>query len=124
MKILIVDDSEAIVKIVGQMLTDVGHQPGSAKDGQLAVDLLKEDNSWDLILLDWNMPNMSGIEFLKYNQEHKIFNGPICMMTTEDDPEKIMMALEHGAVEYIMKPFTADIISTKINDVLEMKNVG
>lgn len=124
MKILIVDDSEPILKIVGNMLDDLGYQAGTAKDGAIAHHMLSEDGSWDLVLLDWNMPNVSGIEFLQKNHEEKFYKGPVCMMTTEDDPEKIMKALEYGVVEYIMKPFTFEILSLKISEVLEMKNAG
>lgn len=124
MKILIVDDSDAILKIVGKMLEDIGYQVGKAKDGAIAHTMLLEDSSWDLILLDWNMPNLSGIEFLQKNHQEKFFCGPICMMTTEDSPEKIMRALEYGAVEYIMKPFTPEILSSKISDIVELKNAG
>jgi two-component system chemotaxis response regulator CheY len=124
MKVLIVDDSEAILKIVGKMFEELGYQAVTAKDGAIAQQMLSEDDSWDLVLLDWNMPNVSGIEFLQKNHEEKFYKGPVCMMTTEDDPEKIMKALEFGAVEYIMKPFTPEILSSKVSEVLEMKNAG
>lgn len=124
MKVLIVDDSEAILKIVGQMLTELGFEYGTAKDGVIAHEHLVKDPTYDLVLLDWNMPNMSGIEFLEKNFNGKFFKGHICMMTTEDNPEKIMKALEFGAVEYIMKPFTPDILTSKIMEISEFKNVG
>lgn len=124
MKILIVDDSEAILKIVGDMLTDLGLEYRTAKDGLIAYNKLIKDSSYDLMLLDWNMPNMNGFEFLHRNFNEKFFNGHICMMTTENNPENIMKALEFGAVEYIMKPFTSDILSSKIMEIWEYKNVG
>ena len=117
MRVLLVDDSNSIAMVVGQMLTDVGHEVLRAKHGQEAVDMLTADNKVDVILLDWNMPEMDGLEFLKYNMEKKLVSCPIIMMTTENKPEKIVMALQNGAKEYIMKPFTQDILVSKINSV-------
>ncbi len=114
MKVLLVDDSNAIAMVVGKMLKDAGYEVVRAKDGQDAVDIIGQDNNFQVILLDWNMPEMDGLEFLKYNQENKIINCPIIMMTTENKPEKIVLALQHGAKEYIMKPFTQDILISKI----------
>lgn len=119
MKVMIVDDSNSIVMVVGQMLTEACHESVRAKDGQHAVELLESGEQVDIILLDWNMPNMSGIEFLKYNFEKNIANCPIVMMTTENKPEKIREALQFGASEYIMKPFTKDILLSKIQTVLD-----
>lgn len=117
MKVLLVDDSNSIAMVVGQMLKDAGHDVVRAKDGQDAVDIIMQDNNFQVILLDWNMPEMDGLEFLKYNQENNIIGCPIIMMTTENKPEKIVLALQHGAKEYIMKPFTQDILVSKIDSV-------
>lgn len=119
MKVLLVDDSNSICTLVAQMLQEGGHKSIRAKDGQDAVDILGQDNGFDLVLLDWNMPNMDGLEFLKYNQENSLVTAPIVMMTTENKPEKIMTALEHGASEYIMKPFTKDILFSKMEAVVK-----
>ena len=119
MKVLLVDDSNSIAMVVGQMLKGAGHDVVRAKDGQDAVDIIMQDNGFDVILLDWNMPEMDGLEFLKHNQEKKIIDAPIIMMTTENKPEKIMIALQHGAKEYIMKPFTQDILISKIESVVQ-----
>jgi two-component system chemotaxis response regulator CheY len=117
MKVLLVDDSNSVAIVVTQMLKEAGFDCIRAKDGQDAVDILMQDNGFDIVLLDWNMPNMDGLEFLEHNEKNKIVPCPIVMMTTENKPEKIMKALEHGASEYIMKPFTQDILVTKINAV-------
>ncbi len=114
MKILLVDDSNAISMAVSEMLKEAGHDVVRAVDGQDAVDILKQQNDFSAILLDWNMPNMDGLEFLQYNNENKLTTTPVIMMTTENKPDKIMKALEHGAKEYIMKPFTQDILISKI----------
>lgn len=119
MKILIVDDSKPIYMMVSQMLTELGHTCVWAEDGQRAVQVLSEHEDVGLILLDWNMPVMNGLEFLELNQQDQFFKNPIVMMTTENTPEKIEKALATGAVDYIMKPFTVDILQSKIEMVLD-----
>lgn len=118
MKVLLVDDSKAIAMAVGDMLRQEGYEVVRGIHGQDAIEKLQEEKNIDIILLDWNMPEMDGLEFLKYNIEHEVAKCPIIMMTTENKPEKIMLALDHGAVEYIMKPFTQDILVSKIESVL------
>jgi len=113
MNVLIVDDSKAIYMMVNQMLEEAGHKGFWAEDGQKAMDYLKEHSTIDVILLDWNMPVMNGPEFLQANLDHKFTTAPILMMTTENKPDYIKKALSLGAVEYIMKPFTADILFNK-----------
>tara|TARA_B100001971_G_scaffold215190_1_gene259677 strand:- start:113612 stop:113986 length:375 start_codon:yes stop_codon:yes gene_type:complete len=124
MKFLIVDDSNAIALMVSEMLKEMGYTSDRAVDGNDAVKKLEADNSFDFILLDWNMPNMSGIEFLKYNYENHLTETPIIMMTTENKPENIREALMFGASEYIMKPFTKDIIESKISMLNQFKKVA
>lgn len=118
MNFLIVDDSNAIAMAVGQMIKTIGHDYKRAVDGQDAVDIIMQEDNFQCILLDWNMPNMTGLEFLEYNQANSLTKCPIIMMTTENKPEKIMKALENGAVEYIMKPFTQDILEAKVKAVV------
>jgi two-component system chemotaxis response regulator CheY len=113
MKVLIVDDSNPISNAVAGMLEQIGYQHQRAQDGKEALEKIEKE-SYDLILLDWNMPNMTGIEFLEYNHNNHVTNAKIVMMTTEDDPEKMMKAIEFGACEYIMKPFTLDILMSKL----------
>jgi two-component system chemotaxis response regulator CheY len=117
MKVLIIEDSNSIAMVVEQMLSDSNIESVRAVDGLDAIEKLKVESVFDAILLDWNMPNMNGLELLQYNQEHKLTESPIVMMTTENKPEKIMTALQFGAAEYIMKPFTADILVSKIHSV-------
>lgn len=123
MKVLFVDDSSMITKAVTQMLDKLGYGSESAIHGLDAIEKLSQSD-YDVVLLDWNMPEMTGIEFLESNMKNNHTKAAICMMTTEDDMEKIMRALEHGAVEYIMKPFTEDILGEKILAALEVKNAA
>ncbi len=118
MKVLIVDDSKAIFMMVSQMLQEQNHESIWAEHGQDACQKL-EGNDIDLVLLDWNMPVMSGPEFLEKNQKDSVTSAPIVMMTTENKPEHITKALQLGAVEYIMKPFTSDILFDKLELVFD-----
>ena len=113
MNILIVEDSSMMAMLVTEMVEKMDYQATRAADGQKAIEVLS-NGDFDIILLDWNMPNMNGLEFLQYNQEKSITQARIIMMTTEDSPEKIETALSHGAQEYIMKPFTAEILASKL----------
>lgn len=119
MKVLIVDDSKPVCMMVGAMLKERSVEYVRAENGQVAIDLLKADKSIDLILLDWNMPVMTGPEFLEYNQKNNLVDIPIIMMTTENTSSYIKKALELGASEYMTKPFTVDILFDKIELVLE-----
>lgn len=120
MNILIVDDSKAIFSMVSKMLGDGGHTSVWAEDGVKAAEILRKgEHKIDVILLDWNMPNMTGPEFLELNLKEKITSAPIVMMTTENSPDFIKKALDLNAAEYIMKPFTADILFNKLS-LIEM----
>lgn len=118
MRVLVVDDSKAIFMMVSEMLQEAGHESVWAEDGLKAVEKLKADANIDLILLDWNMPNMNGPEFLEENQKQNLASCPIMMMTTENKPDYIKKAISLGASEYIMKPFTSDILFNKIDLVM------
>ena len=117
MKVLVVDDSKPIFMMVSQMLSDLGHEPHWAENGQDAKEKLSAAGDFELVLLDWNMPVMDGMQFLEANSAESFCNCPVVMMTTENKPEKIEEALGKGAVDYIMKPFTADILENKIEMV-------
>ncbi len=114
MKILIVDDSNAIAMVVSEYIKELGFEAYHASNGKDAVDMISQEDIFDLILLDWNMPVMDGLSFLEFNQQNHLTKCPIMMMTTENKPEKIMKALELGALEYIMKPFSKEILELKI----------
>ena len=101
------------------MLKELGHVGIWAENGQDAFEKITSDSSLELVLLDWNMPIMDGLEFLIKNEQESFCSAPIVMMTTENKPEKIKEALKHGASDYIMKPFTADIIENKIEMVCD-----
>lgn len=118
MRVLIVDDSKTIRMAVRKMLLELGHQVEEAEDGKIGFDRIVGTGPFDLVLLDWNMPNMTGIELLKALHEKKITHSRVCMMTTENSMDKIQQALSYGACEYIMKPFTKDVLESKLSELL------
>lgn len=116
-KALVVDDSGFIRKIARQILEKMDFEVSEAKDG---ADALVECETAlpDLVLLDWNMPVMSGLEFLTKLRKMPGGDAPqVVFCTTENTRDKILTALEAGATEYIMKPFDQDIIRTKLEQI-------
>ena len=116
-KCLIVDDSTTVRKAIHKILESFPFELREAEDGQKALNECHNDMP-DVILLDWNMPVMSGIEFLKkLRQEPNGKHPKVVFCTTENDLSRIREALTAGADEYIMKPFDKDIISEKLDAV-------
>jgi two-component system chemotaxis response regulator CheY len=115
MKVLVVDDSAIMRKVITQILEMLGHDSVPAANGLDAFERLKEHEDVRLILLDWNMPEMNGIEFLR---EIKCRPGlseiPVIMLTTESERRKMIEAIEAGAKHYLTKPFQPETLATKI----------
>ena len=110
---LIVDDSRVVRKVARRIAEDIGIACQEAEDGQKAFELCKTALP-DVILLDWNMPVMSGLEFLEKLRALEGGDRPLVVFcTTENDARQIKRAMEAGANEYIMKPFDSDIIKSK-----------
>ena len=115
-KALVIDDSRAIRMILGRTLNRFGYEVFSASNGREALELIGQ-RSLDLsvILVDWNMPEMNGLEFVKTLRANPRFNQvPLMMVTTETEIEQMYRALEAGANEYVMKPFTDEVIADKL----------
>jgi len=116
---LIVDDSRVIRKVARQILEAIGFACEEAENGQIAIDLCKNKLP-QFILLDWNMPVMNGIDFIKALRQLPNGDMPIVVFcSVENDLAHIQEALNAGANEYIMKPFDADIIRGKL-DMLDL----
>ena len=110
---LVVDDSRVIRKVARRILEDIGYEIAEAADGVEALAWCRAAMP-DAILLDWNMPVMTGIEFLRRLRAEPGGEAPIVVFcTVENDLAHIREALDVGANEYIMKPFDGDIISAK-----------
>ena len=114
---LVVDDSRVVRKVARRIVEDLGFTAIEAEDGVFALDECKKAMP-TAVLLDWNMPNMTGIEFLI--ELRKLSNGgnpKVVFCTTENDMAFIQRALSAGADEYIMKPFDSEIVQTKFEQV-------
>jgi two-component system chemotaxis response regulator CheY len=114
---LVVDDSRVVRKVARRILESQGFSVREAEDGQVALAACRESMP-DSVLLDWNMPVMNGIEFLKaLRQEFGPNKPPVMFCTTENDISFIEQAIEHGAQEFIMKPFDEEILLGKFAQV-------
>ena len=114
---LIVDDSRVIRKVSRHILEALGLTADEAVNGSEALDRCGETMP-DVILLDWNMPVMSGIEFITRLRKTPGGDRPkVVFCTTENDVAHIARALHAGANEYIMKPFDKDIVTAKFHEV-------
>jgi two-component system chemotaxis response regulator CheY len=114
-KAMVVDDSRVMRLILADALSEAGYDVCQAANGKQALSLLEADSSVSLALVDWNMPEMNGIEFIRHVRARPGFsNIPLMMVTTETEVDQIARALEEGANEYVMKPFTTEIIIDKL----------
>jgi two-component system chemotaxis response regulator CheY len=101
--------------IIGRILRELGFEIQEAENGLTAVQKLKETGVVELALVDWNMPEMSGIEFVQAVRDDAAYDSmKIMMVTTESEVEQVTAALEAGANEYAMKPFTKEVIQEKL----------
>lgn len=114
---LVVDDSRVVRKVARRIVEDLGFACQEAEDGVQALAACTQAMP-EVVLLDWNMPNMSGIEFLVALRKLDGGDRPkVVFCTTENEISFIQKALEEGADEYIMKPFDSDIVQTKFEQV-------
>jgi two-component system chemotaxis response regulator CheY len=114
---LIVDDSRVVRMVARKILQDLEFECLEAEDGAVALAACQKAMP-DAILLDWNMPVMNGIEFLRALRQEPGGNGPkVVFCTTENDISHIQEAMSAGADEYIMKPFDSEIIQSKFTQV-------
>ena len=115
MRAMVIDDSKAIRRIIGKILKDLGFEVFEAGHGKEALDKLGEIGVLDLALVDWNMPEMNGYELLCTIRADAKYNDLCVMMvTTESEISQMAKALEAGANEYLMKPFTKEMIAEKL----------
>jgi len=122
MKILVVDDFSTMRRIVKNILRQIGFSNiEEAEDGNGALARMRQDK-YDLVISDWNMPNMSGLELLKAIRADSALKGvPVLMVTAEAKKENVLEAIKAGVNNYIVKPFTAEILREKIEKIFENK---
>lgn len=119
MKALIVDDSQIMRRIIVSVLKKAGvNDISEVTNGQEALDVLKQDKDIGLVLLDWNMPVMTGIETLKHIRTTNK-QLPVVMVTTESEKERVVEAIKAGANDYMLKPFNPDEVLEKLRKYLE-----
>ncbi|MCX6623207.1 MAG: response regulator [Acidobacteria bacterium] len=113
---LVVDDSKVMRLILAKTLTEFGIDVVQAANGREACGIMeREGGSYDLVLVDWNMPEMTGLEFVEQVRKRPALNFVrLMMVTTETEIEQMARALEAGADEYVMKPFTRDAVMDKL----------
>ena len=115
MNALVVDDSRAMRQIIGRILKGLGFQVIEAGDGREALARLAEVPEVDLAMVDWNMPVMNGIDLIRALREDPTLGRVrVMMVTTESDISRVAEALGAGADEFVMKPFTTDMILEKL----------
>ncbi|MGH9398324.1 MAG: response regulator [Terriglobia bacterium] len=115
MQALIVDDSRTTRLILKHILKQIGFEVSEAGDGKEALAALGRMGRPDLILVDWDMPVMDGCEFLQaIRSQHEYDSLPLMMITAHTDMESVARALAAGANEFVMKPFTEEVIREKL----------
>ncbi len=115
MKALVVDDSRAMRTILTGILKTIGFEVFEAADGKEALTQMEAVADVTLALVDWNMPEMNGYEFVQAVRALDSYNSTkLMMVTTETEMDQVILALEAGADEYVMKPFTKDVIMEKL----------
>ncbi|GAA0900724.1 chemotaxis response regulator CheY [Luteibacter anthropi] len=122
MKILVVDDFSTMRRIVRNLLVELGFTNGliqEAEDGNAALALLRSQ-SFDLVVTDWNMPNMTGIELLRAIRADAALKAmPVLMVTAENNRDQIIAAAQSGVNGYVVKPFTAVTLKEKLDKIFE-----
>lgn len=114
MKILVVDDSSTMRRIICNTLKQIGQETiVEAGDGLEGLEALKNNADVSLVLTDWNMPNMNGLDFLtKVRADNPSL--PVVMITTEAEKQNVVTAIKAGANNYVVKPFTPDVLKEKL----------
>jgi two-component system chemotaxis response regulator CheY len=120
MKILVVDDFSTMRRIVKNVLKQLGYDNvEEAEDGSQALSKLK-NGGYGFMVSDWNMPNMDGLDLLKsIRADAALKDLPILMVTAEAEKEKVITAIQAGVNSYIVKPFTAEIFSEKMEKIFD-----
>ena len=116
MRALVIDDSKAVRSIIGKIMRELGFgEVVEAGNGFEALERLKEKGKPQIALVDWNMPEMNGYEFVCAVRADSAYDDvPLMMVTTETEMAQVISALEAGANEYVMKPFTKDVLREKL----------
>jgi two-component system, chemotaxis family, chemotaxis protein CheY len=115
LRVMVIDDSRTVRLVVTSILRELGIEAVEARNGREALQRLHDEHNITLLLVDWNMPEMNGIDFIRAVRADEAYRGVrILMMTSESRVEQVMEALSAGADEYLMKPFNRDMLAAKL----------
>ncbi len=115
MRALVVDDSSAMRMILSRIMRDLGFEVFEAEHGRDGLERLRQLGRVDVALVDWRMPEMSGLEFVEAVRRERTWDDvPLMMVTTETELAQVRRALAAGVNEYVMKPFTKEAIREKL----------
>ncbi|GAB6038407.1 chemotaxis response regulator CheY [Fundidesulfovibrio butyratiphilus] len=120
LRVLVVDDFSTMRKIVKNMLRKAGvKQVVEAENGKVALEML-ERQAFNLVVLDWNMPGVSGLDVLKtIRADERLHCMPVLMVTSEALESQVLIAVQAGVTNYIVKPFTEEVLFKKINAIIK-----
>ena len=119
MKILTVDDSKIIRRLISQAIELLDAEPLQAENGAQALEILQKNEDVALVLMDWNMPVMTGIEALRaIKADDSLKHIPVMMVTTESESRNIAEAIRVGAAQYVTKPCSAEELAGKMLEAL------
>jgi two-component system, chemotaxis family, chemotaxis protein CheY len=114
-QVLVVDDSRAMRMMLSNMLTEMGFEVSQAQHGREGLEHLTGHPDTAIALVDWNMPVMTGLEMVEaVRQDSSLNRVKLMMVTTESEMSQMELALNAGANEYVLKPFTKDVIKDKL----------
>lgn len=125
MKLLTIDDSRTIRRVISDIGNTLGYDVLEAENGKVALEVLTESGpEVGLILLDWNMPGMNGLEVLKtVKADPRWKHIPVMMVTTEGEKDYIVQSIQAGAAHYLTKPFTQEDMAARIMETLGMGGI-
>ncbi len=122
-RILVVDDMATMRRIIKGLLNQLGYKNiEEAEDGKVAFQKLKSQE-FDFVITDWNMPNMTGLELVQeIRKDPELKDLPVLMVTAEAKKENVLMAIKAGVNNYIVKPFTAEVLKDKMEKIFSVVN--
>ena len=118
MRALVIDDSRAMRALLGRLLGEIGFSVEEAGNGREGLEHLQAHGAPDVVLVDWNMPEMSGIEFVQAVRSNRDYDAVrLIMVTTETEMTRVVKALGAGLDAYVMKPFTKEAVVEQLERI-------
>jgi len=118
MRALVIDDSKAMRALLGRLLGEIGFSVDEAGNGREGLEYLQGHGAPDVVLVDWNMPEMSGIEFVEAVRSNRDYDAMrLIMVTTETEMTRVVKALGTGLDAYVMKPFTKEAVVEQLERI-------